>query len=548
MAESDSVAQLEQDLRQFLGISTNTNTAKSSDSVHKKPDTSVHESNSNLKIADGSVGKKPNASKGKNQESTQKRPPKPRANQRRQVSQSEAPSSSTSEDAGKGRENASASTKNGNGQEKDHTIKTNSLKQQNISNQPTNVGGFIRDRRWHPDDQRVKNSSSKGTKVFNRTSNSEEIPQNWRQPAPKICQVPRKIAAQVMYLENGTVVEQNSSKRSSLSEIVPHNVNKDPNPVLNSCQEKSEGAKAKSREKFRARKETSKKERVDLASNLALQYDEVPKHLQESNYPTGIVPLAPSLVNQQSVARDKKDATQPALQGIEARHGEMQIPHVAVPEEEEIVRIVVMPTLPQQKRKKPAKSEKKDEPKKADDGSSSSSSSSSEEEQKLRRNEIQQPLLFNIRKTELDLFRKKGVLPLKHISPKFPRAIFHCRLCSFHISSIPEVYRHTKDDRHVRLQNQEMSRQTASLMPSPPPEIVEVVGQFIQDIFHCSGLTKEDLEIRRAATENLRKMIEMAFPGYSIRPYGSVVTGTFTRKKKCLTSYKYLLYIILIFV
>jgi DNA polymerase sigma len=93
-----------------------------------------------------------------------------------------------------------------------------------------------------------------------------------------------------------------------------------------------------------------------------------------------------------------------------------------------------------------------------------------------------------------------------------------------------------------------LSRQTASLMPSPPPEIVEVVGQFIQDIFHCSGLTKEDLEIRRAATENLRKMIEMAFPGYSIRPYGSVVTGTFTRKKKCLTSYKYLLYIILIFV
>jgi hypothetical protein len=83
-----------------------------------------------------------------------------------------------------------------------------------------------------------------------------------------------------------------------------------------------------------------------------------------------------------------------------------------------------------------------------------------------------------------------------------------------------------------------MSRQTASLMPSPPPEIVEVIGQFIQDIFHCSGLTKEDLEIRRVAAENLRKMIEIAFPGYSIRPYGSVVTGNRKTKipYKCLRS------------
>jgi hypothetical protein len=518
MAEGDdSVAHLERDLKRFLGITKNANTPKSSESVHKNPDT-VHQGSLNQRAgADGSEANKFN--QGKNQESTPKGRKTPRVRHRKR---SEALSSSANiDDAGKVRENASASTENDGGQEKkNHALNTNSSKQQNLPKQPTTITGFIRDRRWHLDDELAKTSPRKGTKVYNRTASNEEIPHNWRQPAPKIYQAPRKTINQVLRQENGTVPEKQSS---SLSETVSHNV-KDQVPVVDQNR-KGQGAKARSLEKLRSKQETQKKERVDLAL-LSSEYDEVPKHLQELNYPTGIVPLTPSVVSQRSVVLlgEKKSVAQE----VDARADGIQIPHAAVQDEEEIVQIVVLPTLPQQKRKKPAKTEKKDEPKKSDDGSSNSSSSSSEEEPKPRRNEIQQPLIFKIRKNELNQFRKKGVLPLKHISPKFPRAVFHCRLCSFHISSIPEVYRHTKDERHVRLQKQEMSRQTASLMPSPPPEIVEVVGQFIHDIFHCSGLTKEDLEKRRVATENLRKMIETAFPGFSIRPYGSVVTGTFT--------------------
>lgn len=128
-------------------------------------------------------------------------------------------------------------------------------------------------------------------------------------------------------------------------------------------------------------------------------------------------------------------------------------------------------------------------------------------------------------KKEVDLFRQRGVLPLRHISPKFPRAIFHCRLCSFHISSISEVYRHTKDERHVRLQTAEQSKQTAALMPFPPAEIADVVGQLVQDIYLCSRLNPQDLERRAVATETLRRMIEVNFPGFTIRPYGSCFTG-----------------------
>ena len=224
MAKGVSVAHLEQDLKKCLGITANANTLKSSELVHKKPDAAQHQ---HLGV-DGSVSKTPKVSKGKNKESTSKGPKKPQAsNQRKHVTESEAPSNSTStEDTGKERENASASTKNDEQEKKKHATNTNSSKQQNMSNQANSITGFIRDRRWHVDEKKMKTSSRKGTKVFSRTLNSEEIPQNWRQPAPKICQVPPKTTTQTLdhRVENGTAVgEQNSSKRSSLSEIVPYN-------------------------------------------------------------------------------------------------------------------------------------------------------------------------------------------------------------------------------------------------------------------------------------------------------------------------------------
>ena len=214
---------------------------------------------------------------------------------------------------------------------------------------------------------------------------------------------------------------------------------------------------------------------------------------------------------------------------------------------EEWVRVIVLPPkkpspTAEKKLMPRSESEKAEaaaEDSDSDDNSDSSASSSQEEEQKEKPAQAsnqqqpqqqqqqtnQQPLVLNIRKKELDSFRQRGVMPLRHISPKFTRAIFHCRLCSFHISSVPEVYRHVKDDRHVRLQTQEQSRQTAILMPLPPADIMDVVGNLIQDLFVYSRLMPEELELRRTCTEILRQLVEVNFPGITIRPYGSCLTG-----------------------
>lgn len=71
-----------------------------------------------------------------------------------------------------------------------------------------------------------------------------------------------------------------------------------------------------------------------------------------------------------------------------------------------------------------------------------------------------------------------------------------------------------------------MSKQTAKLMPFPQPEICDVIGQLVHDVYMCSRLGPQELELRRTAMEALRAMIETSFPGFTIRPYGSCFTGT----------------------
>ena len=128
-------------------------------------------------------------------------------------------------------------------------------------------------------------------------------------------------------------------------------------------------------------------------------------------------------------------------------------------------------------------------------------------------------------KKDLDRYRRSGVLPLKHLNEKFPRAFFHCRLCSFHISSIPEVERHFKDARHLRLQAVEQRKQTAALMPMPSKEIIEAIGELVQNVYECSFISEPELEIRLAALGALQKGIEEAFPCFAVRLYGSTFTG-----------------------
>lgn len=218
-------------------------------------------------------------------------------------------------------------------------------------------------------------------------------------------------------------------------------------------------------------------------------------------------------------------------------------------EEEELVEVVVLLPKVLEKKKKlreqkkakkeAAKAEKAVEEDAQDDerisesseseasSSSSSSSSSAEEETKEVIANLTPPAPFKIPKKELLMFRMRGVLPLKFMNPKFKRAIFHCRLCSFHISSMSEVYRHFREERHTRLQLQEQARQTASLMPTPTSEILDTISQMITGIYERSGLAPHHLATREAAVNLLRQMIETALPGYTIRPYGSSLTGTY---------------------
>ena len=48
------------------------------------------------------------------------------------------------------------------------------------------------------------------------------------------------------------------------------------------------------------------------------------------------------------------------------------------------------------------------------------------------------PLVVELAARQLNWFKERGVFPLKQLNLRFPRAFLHCRLCSFHMSSLSE--------------------------------------------------------------------------------------------------------------
>ena len=500
---AEGVVHLENDLKRILGISvTNADTHSSTESAPKlcnSPSRGPHTSE-----ATNAAPKKQSKKLNKKKENR-----KFQGNQDGEgcpLHNNAVSSASNMEGNGKLKEDA-LTKRDHNSKEENKSVDKSLSSRQHVSDQPHyfKFDGY----------KKPKSGSQNSSKVFSRSaaSNNSEFPQNWRQPAREAVLKGKSLVvgdhASKSLAENGTKANREGTERDSL--------------------EPEKEFRKKTRVRTRARKEKKESGEINrIAANVISETVVVPRHLMETNDSPTAGPSA--IQKNDSTIVPKEENQQPVATKAAIR--QEQVP-IDSQDGKEMVSITIPPQPPKQKRQKKAKGEKsteKSDPEKKEeeDDSSSSDSSSSEEEKTPRPEREILPLVFTIPKDELDSFRRRGVLPLKHISPKFPRAIFHCRLCSFHISSIPEVYRHMKDERHARLQNQERSRQTAALMPLPTLEIMEGVGQFILSIYQCSGLTKEALEIRCAEIDILRTMIEIAFPGFTIRPYGSFFTGLFT--------------------
>lgn len=515
MAESDSVVQLEQDLKKVLGIISNASATN---------DTSLPNASESNSLSEKQVIKKeqPHNMNRKKQNQKKQRNPQKKAN--------DVPPARTD-------------TLNLENVEQVQD-KPNTLSSKGYSNKKGNKGAFSKaDREVLPGQQSLSHSypenkpkpgntyshssqasdrHDRGTKTFNRsaTSNSNPTPENWREAAAAREAMGRSKASTT------NEVKQSVSERAANSENHGQAGNNQPDT-------------GKARNSRKPRKNANRNARKDQVepenASIGASAESATSKTGKNGHETTVSSATTGHVN--GVKKEEAAVIANTSQHLSSpQHSPREMTETVFFSEdgEELVRIVIPPAPPSKpKAKHDSKLEKGKggEKHKAAEANveddSSGDSSSSEESEEVHQQINTQPLIFSVCKSILESFRQRGVFPLKHISPKFPRAIFHCRLCSFHISSLSEVHRHMKDDRHVRNLNQDRSRQTASLMPSPPPEIIESVGQFIESIYQCSGLSKKSLEIRWAAMGILRTMIESAFPGYSVRPYGSVVTGKY---------------------
>ena len=202
--------------------------------------------------------------------------------------------------------------------------------------------------------------------------------------------------------------------------------------------------------------------------------------------------------------------------------------------EEETIRLVLFPPTSPSCEKKSRESSKSNSPVEDEDEDEEDSDDVGDEEEKKvapappeeKKKEINiQPLVMVLPKKQVEWFKQNNILPLKQLNLKFPRAFLHCRLCSFHMSSIAEGKRHASSERHINLQRKDLIRRTLALLPTPTPTMSDVIGNLAADVYNRFSISSEELEQRRHATERLRIFIETNFPGTSIRSYGSCFTG-----------------------
>uniref|UniRef100_A0A1I8J737 RNA uridylyltransferase n=1 Tax=Macrostomum lignano TaxID=282301 RepID=A0A1I8J737_9PLAT len=79
---------------------------------------------------------------------------------------------------------------------------------------------------------------------------------------------------------------------------------------------------------------------------------------------------------------------------------------------------------------------------------------------------------------QLDRLEAQGVLPLMKQATKFPRALYHCRLCALHIDSLARAWDHVDSNRHrLKFEIQALQRFVAAA-PSPTQSHAEGVGSY----------------------------------------------------------------------
>ncbi|EEC13350.1 zinc finger protein, putative [Ixodes scapularis] len=109
-------------------------------------------------------------------------------------------------------------------------------------------------------------------------------------------------------------------------------------------------------------------------------------------------------------------------------------------------------------------------------------------------------------------------------SKRFPRAIFYCHLCHRYFDDNWYVKKHLEQEQHqLRLLVSDM-RMDVKNIPHPVKLQVKAIDTLLKTVSRY-GLTKEEVELRKAFAEKLEASLRETLPDIKLTPHGPSVSG-----------------------
>jgi len=122
--------------------------------------------------------------------------------------------------------------------------------------------------------------------------------------------------------------------------------------------------------------------------------------------------------------------------------------------------------------------------------------------------------------------KKDCIYPLTKKVHHFPSAKYICRLCSFHLDSVPLAHKHIKHKNHKKLMKKKNEDDQLKNLAMPPADSMQAINDLlINQVLSDVVLDHDDMQIRNRLVDDVAAVIHNDIPECKLELYGSSLTG-----------------------
>ncbi|VDK73153.1 unnamed protein product [Litomosoides sigmodontis] len=150
-----------------------------------------------------------------------------------------------------------------------------------------------------------------------------------------------------------------------------------------------------------------------------------------------------------------------------------------------------------------------------------------EELERISRNSFNsgEILRYPVNKYSLPYLQKQHIYPLKEMSVHFPRAVYYCRLCQYHICSVSQAVTHFLSRQHIDNREKEDSLEKLRCLPEPTKQQMFKIDQVIRESYVFTRLTDAQYEVGSQIAKLLSHFLRSGTQkNFSVALYGSYLT------------------------